>query len=145
MYVPACIYLLPMGTGAMPEFRSLDTSACGRRGLCHVLLCVGADFFSRGTVPLILTNTSLGFSWFHFWQPYQTLDGWEHSLRSAVEANPHHVSIYDLQVEPGTKFGRLYRPGDAPLPSDDISAEMYSMGSAILTAAGCATDTTVPR
>lgn len=40
--------------------------------------------------------------------PHQTPEMWEESLRLTVEARPPHVSVYDLQVEQGTKFGRLY-------------------------------------
>lgn len=39
--------------------------------------------------------------------PHQTLEMWEASLKHAVKANPTHVSVYDLQVEQGTKFGVL--------------------------------------
>lgn len=38
--------------------------------------------------------------------PHQTSEMWEESLRLAVEARPTHVSVYDLQVEQGTKFGQ---------------------------------------
>lgn len=39
--------------------------------------------------------------------PHQTPEMWEESLRLTVEARPPHVSVYDLQVEQGTKFGTL--------------------------------------
>lgn len=39
--------------------------------------------------------------------PHQTLEMWEESLRLAIESQPNHVSVYDLQVEQGTKFGNL--------------------------------------
>lgn len=39
--------------------------------------------------------------------PHQTSDMWEESLRLAIEAQPTHVSVYDLQIEQGTKFGRM--------------------------------------
>ncbi len=39
--------------------------------------------------------------------PNQTSEMWEESLRLTVEAEPTHVSVYDLQVEQGTKFGIL--------------------------------------
>lgn len=39
--------------------------------------------------------------------PHQTTDMWEESLRLAIEAQPTHVSVYDLQIEQGTKFGTL--------------------------------------
>lgn len=39
--------------------------------------------------------------------PFQTLSMWEESLKLTVEADPTHVSVYDLQVEQDTKFGAL--------------------------------------
>lgn len=39
--------------------------------------------------------------------PHQTPEMWEESLRLTIEAGPTHVSVYDLQVEQGTKFGLL--------------------------------------
>lgn len=61
--------------------------------------------------------------------PNQTSEMWEESLRLTVEAQPTHVSVYDLQVEQGTKFGILYTPGEFPLPSETQSAEFYRMAS----------------
>lgn len=40
--------------------------------------------------------------------PHQTASMWEESLRLTIEAQPTHVSVYDLQVEEDTKFGILY-------------------------------------
>ncbi|PRQ17085.1 putative coproporphyrinogen dehydrogenase [Rosa chinensis] len=68
--------------------------------------------------------------------PHQTPEMWEESLRLTVEARPPHVSVYDLQVEQGTKFGRLYTPGEFPLPSETRSAEFYRMASRTLSDAG---------
>jgi len=39
-------------------------------------------------------------------------------------------------VEEGTKFGRMYSPGEAPLPTDEQSAQMFSLASAALSSAG---------
>lgn len=39
--------------------------------------------------------------------PHQTPEMWEESLRLTIEQQPQHVSVYDLQVEQGTKFGVL--------------------------------------
>ncbi|XP_068308663.1 uncharacterized protein [Pyrus communis] len=68
--------------------------------------------------------------------PHQTPEMWEESLRLTVEARPTHVSVYDLQVEQGTKFGLLYTPGEFPLPSETRSAEFYKMASRMLSDAG---------
>ncbi|VFQ61695.1 unnamed protein product [Cuscuta campestris] len=68
--------------------------------------------------------------------PGQTLEMWEESLRRAIDARPAHVSVYDLQVEKGTKFAKMYTPGEHPLPSEKQSAEFYSMASKALSGAG---------
>jgi len=39
--------------------------------------------------------------------PHQTTQMWDESLRLTIDANPAHVSVYDLQVEKDTKFGVL--------------------------------------
>lgn len=39
--------------------------------------------------------------------PHQTEKMWEESLKCTVDAGPTHVSVYDLQVEQGTKFAQL--------------------------------------
>ena len=41
-----------------------------------------------------------------------------------------------LQIEDKTPFGRLYRPGDAPLPEDGEAADMYRLASRLLREAG---------
>ncbi len=68
--------------------------------------------------------------------PSLTRDVWAATLAAAMAAAPQHVSVYDLQVEPGTAFGRWYRPNERPLPSDEESADMYRLASATLRAAG---------
>ncbi|XP_065873793.1 uncharacterized protein [Euphorbia lathyris] len=68
--------------------------------------------------------------------PHQTPQMWEESLRLTVQAQPTHVSVYDLQVEQDTKFGNLYTAGEFPLPSETQSAEFYRMASKMLSDAG---------
>lgn len=68
--------------------------------------------------------------------PYQTLEHWQESLAQAIQLAPTHLSTYDLTIEPGTPFSRQYRPGDRPLPSDEITADMYRLAHQQLTQAG---------
>ena len=68
--------------------------------------------------------------------PHQTLAQWQESLLAAVKIAPNHISIYDLTIEPVTAFGRYYKPGVAPLPTDELTAQMYRQSREILTAAG---------
>ncbi|KAL6905841.1 hypothetical protein ACP4OV_003442 [Aristida adscensionis] len=68
--------------------------------------------------------------------PNQTQEMWEESLRCTIHARPTHVSVYDLQIEQGTKFGQMYTPGVHPLPSDTESANLYRIASKRLSEAG---------
>jgi putative oxygen-independent coproporphyrinogen III oxidase len=68
--------------------------------------------------------------------PDQTLAQWEASLQEAIAIDPQHISAYDLVVEPGTVFGKRYEPGEFPLPTDDLAAQMYRSASELLRAAG---------
>ncbi|KAL4422677.1 hypothetical protein ABPG75_008874 [Micractinium tetrahymenae] len=68
--------------------------------------------------------------------PQLTEEMWGRSLEQALDAGPHHISTYDLQVEEHTPFARRYSPGEAPLPSDESAAAMYRQASAVLRGAG---------
>ena len=68
--------------------------------------------------------------------PLLTMERWERNLMCAIDADPKHISSYDLQVEQGTPFGTMYRPGVSPLPTDKEAAEMYSRASYVFRNAG---------
>lgn len=68
--------------------------------------------------------------------PGQTLKTWEASLDAAIELEPSHISSYDLELEEGTPFGDLFRPGISPLPSEAHAADMLTMAHKRLIAAG---------
>ncbi len=68
--------------------------------------------------------------------PHQSLDQWQNSLNKAVAVSPTHISIYDLTIEPGTAFGRYYKPGEGSLPTDEATVKMYEMAQQVLTDAG---------
>jgi len=68
--------------------------------------------------------------------PHQNLNHWQATLEAAIAIAPAHLSTYDLIVEPSTLFGRTYQPGTAPLPSDEIAAQMYRVAQRMLVAAG---------
>jgi coproporphyrinogen III oxidase-like Fe-S oxidoreductase len=58
--------------------------------------------------------------------PYLTLPIWEETLRKAISTQAKHVSVYDLQIEEKSAFGRWgYVSGSFPLPSEEISQQMY--------------------
>lgn len=68
--------------------------------------------------------------------PHQTLEDWQNSLEQALAAGPSHLSCYDLVVEPGTVFGKRFQPEAAPLPPQELTAQMYSLAHETLTQAG---------
>ncbi|HEY9640484.1 MAG TPA: radical SAM family heme chaperone HemW [Coleofasciculaceae cyanobacterium] len=68
--------------------------------------------------------------------PYLTLQHWQASLQAAIALAPTHLSVYDLTIEPMTAFDRWYQPGVQPLPTDEMTAEMYRTAYQMLTSAG---------
>ena len=68
--------------------------------------------------------------------PQQTLAQWQTTLETAIGLGPAHLSTYDLIVEPKTVFERRYTPGAAPLPTDEIAAQMYRLTHQLLIDAG---------
>ena len=65
--------------------------------------------------------------------PYLSLQSWYNTLQKAITSGCSHISVYDLQVEDKTAFGRWYQPGVFPMPSDELSAEMYKIAVQELT------------
>lgn len=68
--------------------------------------------------------------------PHSTHATWTKTLEQAIHSQPTHISVYDLQVEEKTAFGRWYTPGQFPLPSEEDSALMYSTAVEMLTQSG---------
>lgn len=68
--------------------------------------------------------------------PYQTIEHCYQSLETAIEIAPPHISCYDLVIEPVTAFGKQYKPGKTPLPTDETTAEMYRLTQRMLTKKG---------
>ena len=54
--------------------------------------------------------------------PGLTLDMWKTTLRTALSVRPvpNHLSIYDLQIEEGTVFGKWYSDRDEEEDDDDV-------------------------
>ena len=58
-------------------------------------------------------------------RPGQTLDAWRAELRQALALAADHLSLYQLTIEPGTKFEAMHRRGDIVLPDEDTAAALY--------------------
>ncbi len=57
--------------------------------------------------------------------PYQTMESLMHTLHFVTRLGPEHISLYDLNIEPGTKFYRDYDQIAPFLPDEDTEADMY--------------------
>eukprot|EP01039_Chlorochromonas_danica_P009391 gene9391-10371_t len=66
--------------------------------------------------------------------PGLSMKGWQLSLQEAIRSRAPHVSVYDLQVEERTAFGR-WKPR-LSLPAEPLAAEMFSTASHYLRQAG---------
>lgn len=57
----------------------------------------------------------------------QTLDSWVSELKFALTQAADHLSLYQLTIENGTRFGELYDLGKLKgLPDDNLAADMYA-------------------
>lgn len=56
----------------------------------------------------------------------QTVDSWEAELAEAIDMAVDHLSLYQLTIEDGTRFGEMYAKGKLRnLPNDDAASDMY--------------------
>lgn len=51
--------------------------------------------------------------------PGQTVGSWEKTLATVVGMKPEHLSLYQLSIEPGTRFFSLYEQGKLTLPAEE--------------------------
>jgi putative oxygen-independent coproporphyrinogen III oxidase len=58
-------------------------------------------------------------------RPGQSIAAWRSELRRALSLAADHLSLYQLTIEPGTKFEALHRRGDIVLPEEDLAAALY--------------------
>lgn len=64
--------------------------------------------------------------------PKQTFTMLEQSVNWAVQKNVQHISIYGLQIEENTVFGKLYDEGKLSLPTEDECEKMYDYLTEVL-------------
>lgn len=68
--------------------------------------------------------------------PLQRIETWRRNLESAIELDPDHLSLYLLELHPGTKLARDVDAGRVVRPDDDVAAAMYDEMVDRLDAAG---------
>jgi oxygen-independent coproporphyrinogen-3 oxidase len=55
----------------------------------------------------------------------QTIDEWKRELSIAMRFGVSHISLYQLTIEKGTEFYKLFHNGGLKIPDDDLAADMY--------------------
>ena len=58
-------------------------------------------------------------------RPGQSLVEWRGELCQALDLAADHLSLYQLTIEPGTKFEAMHRRGEIVLPDDDTAVALY--------------------
>ncbi|MEQ1688387.1 MAG: radical SAM family heme chaperone HemW, partial [Sphingopyxis sp.] len=69
-------------------------------------------------------------------RPGQSLAAWEGELARALLLGTSHLSLYQLTIEPGTRFATLHAKGELVLPDEDLAADMFAATTAMTVAAG---------
>jgi oxygen-independent coproporphyrinogen-3 oxidase len=99
--------------------QSLDPAALELLGRQHSVaqavaaVATGRAIFSRISFDLIYAR------------PRQSVRAWRAELRDALALSADHISLYQLTIEPGTKFATLHGRGDIVLPDPDQAAALY--------------------
>ena len=68
--------------------------------------------------------------------PGQTLGQWQAELARALAFGTEHLSLYQLTVEPGTRFATEAAKGRLHLPDADAAADLFELTRAQTAAAG---------
>ncbi len=77
-------------------------------------LDVARKYFDRTSFDLIYARQN------------QSLIQWKNELKQALKLFPSHISLYQLTIEPNTRFGQLYDRGKLiGLPDEGLAYEMF--------------------
>jgi len=68
--------------------------------------------------------------------PDQSLAAWQAELARALALGTEHLSLYQLTIEPGTRFATEAAKGRLVIPDGDAAADLFEMTRAMTAAAG---------
>ncbi len=69
-------------------------------------------------------------------RPEQSIAAWEAELARAISFGTEHLSLYQLTIEPGTRFATDAAAGRLVIPEPDFGADLFEATRAITSAAG---------
>ncbi len=106
-----------------------DLTALGRQHTPEEALAafrLAASIFPRVSFDMIYAR------------PGQTLESWREELARALTEQQGHMSLYQLTIEPETRFADLHAAGKLLVPGDDLAADLYDLTQEMTEAAGLA-------
>ena len=71
-------------------------------------------------------------------RPEQTRDGWREELTEAIAMAAGHLSLYQLTIEPETRFADLYAKGRLVIPAAEAAHDLYELTQELTQSAGLA-------
>jgi putative oxygen-independent coproporphyrinogen III oxidase len=110
--------------------QSLDDAALAFLGRAHSVaesleaLAIAQRHFSRVNIDLIYAR------------PDQTAAKWQAELERALSFGTDHMSLYQLTIEPGTRFETMVRTGQFVPADNDDAATLYELTQELTSAAG---------
>ncbi len=69
-------------------------------------------------------------------RPEQTPKAWASELTRAINLGADHMSLYQLTIEPGTRFESMVRQGEFTPLDNDQAAELFELTQAMMNDAG---------
>jgi putative oxygen-independent coproporphyrinogen III oxidase len=110
--------------------QSLDDDALAFLGRAHSVaesldaLAIAHTHFNRVNIDLIYAR------------PDQTAKQWQAELSRAIGFGTDHMSLYQLTIEPGTRFETMVRTGQFVPADNDEAATLYELTQELTGAAG---------
>jgi len=60
-------------------------------------------------------------------RPEQSINDWMNELGEAIKLVSNHISLYQLTIEKGTPFYKMYKDNEFSLPTEEVAIEMYEL------------------
>ncbi len=123
-YRTAGVNRVSVGVQSLNE---LDLKALGRQHTPEEALAafrLAAKVFPRVSFDMIYAR------------PGQSLDTWRAELSRALTEQQGHMSLYQLTIEPETRYADLFASGKLILPDEDVGADLYELTQELTEKAG---------
>ena len=109
------------------SLNAVDLAALGRQHTPDEALAafrLAAKIFPRVSFDMIYAR------------PNQTVQAWREELSLALKEQQGHMSLYQLTIEPETRYFDLQQLGKLVIPDDDSAAALYEVTQELTEAAG---------